>query len=203
MWVARVTSTGDRDRCLEVRHGALGPILLLAPLLGACARTQYEPINSPRVSSTSGGYMRDGLNYGHGFGGLADAVADNPQAHTEAKTASRLYTGGAICGGFGLAAEVGGLVLASAGSDVDERTGETTATPAVPIGFAIFAAGVALSVTGIVLLAHSNTHAIDAMNIYNDGVELKRAPVPAPPGPGPRIDAVPVAPVSAPAVDGR
>lgn len=165
--------------------------VLIASMLGGCASTEYRPIKSARVSYTTDGYVRDGVTYGKSFGGLMDAVKDNPRAHRKAKDASNLFTGGVACAGFGFGAELGGLILMAGGTKVDEETQEVTTTPALPIGLGVFAAGIALSVASIVLLSNSNAHAFDAMNVYNDDVELKRAAPPPPSALGPRIDAVP------------
>ncbi len=85
-------------------------------------------MKSGRVAMTSNGYVRDGVTYPNTFGGLADAVKDNPRAHEKAEHASNLFTNGLITGGLGLAGEVGGIVLVATGTKHDDRTGETSTT---------------------------------------------------------------------------
>lgn len=164
--------------------------MLLVPVLGACSSTQYTPIKSARVSSTSDGFVRDGVKYPDTFSGLEEAVKENSRARAEAQKGGKLFTGGMICGGVGLGFEVLGVVLTATGSKQDEETGDVTYTNAMPIGLAMLLSGIALNVAALVLVNNSTAHAVDAMNIYNDDVELKRA-APPPSALGPRIDALP------------
>lgn len=64
-------------------------------------------------------------------------------------------------------------------------------TSAVPVGAIVLVAGLVLHVTSSILFYNSSMHAIDAMNMYNDDVELKRAAPPPAAALGPRVDAAP------------
>jgi hypothetical protein len=122
-----------------------------------------------------GGIYKNGKKYDD----LLVAVADNPRALEEARTAKSiavtsnwLFLGGL---GFGLAA---GVPLAVVGDAEHDKA-------LVVTGLGILIAGTIVSLVGSVVAGHVGPHVLDAINIYNDDVEAKmfiRRPAPAPTG---------------------
>jgi hypothetical protein len=137
-----------------------------------CASTNYQPANSPRVSVASDGIHKNGKVYKDPL----EALADNPRALEEARTAQSLVSwgNGFILGGSGLI--VAGAATAIAGG----KNGTTTVT-----GLSLMLGGFVADIVGIILASNATPHAVDALNIYNDDVEAKmfiRRPAPAPTG---------------------
>src|SRR5689334_10742299 len=91
--------------------------LVVALGVSGCATPSYQPANSPRVSIViegSGRYRRNGKKYDD----LVEAVADNPRASEEARTAGpqNRWTTGLVLGGF-LLNIAGGTVAAAGRND--------------------------------------------------------------------------------------
>jgi hypothetical protein len=161
---------------------------LLLSLLSACGSTQYKPIKSPRVSVTSDGFVRDGVTYPAGLGGgLVEAVHGNPSAEEDARKAKGLLIGSVVCLGGAVVSMGTGFGLVVAGTKTDESTGKVSSTPVATVGGILLLGSLALDVVGLILAHRANARAHDAINIYNDGVELQRPSSP-PPAVGPRAE---------------
>jgi hypothetical protein len=102
-------------------------------------------------------------------GALPELVARNPVAAQHARTAHGQLAAGTSAYLTGAAAVAVGILALSG-----------------PPGWIVIGAGATLLGTGLGLLGAGLTHAIDAVNVYNDSVSV---PVPVPVGP------VPVGPV--------
>jgi hypothetical protein len=150
--------------------------LVLVVVLGVagCATSNYRPADSPRISLADGGIYKNGKK----TGGLVQAVADNPRALEEARTAESLaaWGGGLQLGGFALM--LAGLPTVAVAANDNNGTLAVTGVGLLT-GFFI------AEVVGIVMSRNAVPHALDAINIYNDDVEAKmfiRRPAPAPTG---------------------
>ncbi|HVW25498.1 MAG TPA: hypothetical protein VHC69_09015 [Polyangiaceae bacterium] len=150
--------------------------LALVVVLGVsgCATSNYRPADSPRVSVAYGGIYKNGKK----ADGLVDAVADNPRALEEARTAQSLAAWGGGLQLGGLALMIAGLpTVAVAANDNNGTLGLT--------GVGLLTGALIADVVGIVMSRNAVPHALDAINIYNDEVEAKmfiRRPAPAPTG---------------------
>jgi hypothetical protein len=121
--------------------------------------------------------VRDGRGYPVGMfgGGVADAVRGNPLAEYYAGAyAGRLTTGWALYGG-GLLATVGGVALLVDANKGSEDTGQAQ------LGGVALATGLGALVAGAVVLVTAQPYLYDAINAYNDGVDLRRWTPPHPP----------------------
>jgi hypothetical protein len=157
--------------------GLARPLLLglLLSMLSGCGSTQYKPIKSPRVSYTSDGFVRDGVTYPEGLGGgLVQAVQGNPRAEAEARSARSLTIASVVCMGGAVVALGTGIGLMAVGSRRDEMTGEPSSQTTVDVGGVVALGALALDVAALLLVSRANARAHDAINIYNDGVELQR-----------------------------
>ena len=145
---------------------------------GCGAPYSYQPANSPRVSvrDTPDGSVvyKNGKRYPN----IREAVADNPRALEEARTARSITVTSTwlFLGGVGL--DIAGVSMGGAGAAGNDKTlalaGWTTAL-----------AGLCIAIAGSVISGTARTHALNAINIYNDDVEAKmfiRRPAPAPSG---------------------
>jgi hypothetical protein len=150
--------------------------LALVVTLGVsgCASSSYRVADSPRLSLVYGeGIYKNGKK----CDGLVEAVAGNPRAVEEARTAQSLATWGSgfLLGGTAMFA--GGLTTVIAGGE--NRTTAVT-------GVSLMAGALVVDIVGWVMARNAGPHALDAINIYNDDVEAKmfiRRPTPAPTGP--------------------
>jgi hypothetical protein len=164
----------DVAKIFMLTRSSLALVVVLG-VTGCGATTTYQPANSPRLSVVHGGIYKNGKKYDD----LLVAVADNPRALEEARTAKSiavtsnwLFLGGL---GFGLAA---GVPLAVVGDAEHDKA-------LVVTGLGILIAGTIVSLVGSVVAGHVGPHVLDAINIYNDDVEAKmfiRRPAPAPTG---------------------
>jgi hypothetical protein len=137
----------------------LGRLLFVAlPVVSGCATT-YVPARSPRIAIVSGGYFKDGKKLG-----LLEAVRGNPRAEAEARTYDNLVAGtvGLLLGG--LATTTGGLIL---GVETKDRALDDLALGMLLAGFSSI-------IVSDVLITMAPPHAVDAINIYNDGVDQPR-----------------------------
>ncbi|MCC6902590.1 MAG: hypothetical protein IT377_26700 [Polyangiaceae bacterium] len=161
----------------------------------ASCSSQYRPHTGPRLSvlMDEGGvaYERDGQRFKHGFagGGLVEAVEDDPEAKQAAERYQSRMTSGLILYLVGTGCLVTGTVVGL--STIDERDDHSD-KDAVAAGGLL--CGVAGLIAGASLLASGMPYQWDAINIYNDNLEKRRAifPLPGPPG------FVPYAPIPAP-----
>ena len=157
-----------------------GWIVVLSLLVGQGCSSSYEPARSPRiVTVVEGGtptFVKNGERVGSTAfgGGLADAVRGNREAEHHARIGRNLTIGGLVLDVAGLGAMVGGVVLVSQDS-LSSSNDHSTAGSALLVGGAVAA------LAGGIMMICGQPHIYDAVNIYNDGLEL--APTPAPPGP--------------------
>lgn len=160
----------------------------------ASCSSQYRPHTGPRLSVVmdEGGmaYERDGQRFKHGFagGGLVDAVENDPEAKQAADRYQSRMTSGLILYLVGTGCLVTGMVVGL--STIDDRS-DHSGKDAVAVGGVL--CGVAGLIAGASLMASGMPYQWDAINIYNDNLEKRRAIFPAPP---PAY--VPYAPVPSP-----
>lgn len=151
---------------------------VLAMLLAGCA-SRYTPQRSPRVQMVWNGtnvtYVREGRTIDDGLlgGGLVDAVAGDPEAEDLAESYTDRKTAGFVVS-VASAACVGIVPLMD--PSLDDLL--------EPIGFALVCM-TALSLTGASLMASAIPFQYDAVNVFNDHLELRlqRLVVPRPPAP--------------------
>ncbi len=131
-------------------------------LVPACG-TVYRPSPSPRIGLVvvHGGvsYLKDGRETPVGplGGDLEPLVAGDAEAVRLARRARRELA-------FGVPGYVGGLAAVVVGLALGK-----------PVGWAVAGAGLVMAGTGIGLMGAGAVNAIDAVNVYNNGVPL-RAP---------------------------
>jgi hypothetical protein len=152
--------------------------LALVVVLGVtgCGSTwSYQPANSPRLSVTHGGIYKNGKKYND----LLVAVADNPRALEEARTAKSIAVTSSWLTLGGLVGEVAGGTMIGVGiGEHDNALGLA--------GFGTAFAGIIVVAVGLAVAGKVGPHVLNAINIYNDDVEAKmfiRRPTPAPTGP--------------------
>jgi hypothetical protein len=192
--------------------------LCLMLSIGGCS-SQYQPQMGPRLSVVldEGGitYVRDGQRFKHGFmgGGLVDAVEDDPEAKEAAEKYHSRMTSGFVLYLVGTGCLLTGMFVGL--STIDERERHDGKDAIALGGLACGAAGL---IAGASLLASGIPYQYDAINIYNDNLDQRRAimlppaamPVPAPyvpvlvPPPAPPAPPAPPPPLggSAPDVGG-
>ena len=201
---ARASSrTCTEAECARSRGPTRGIALALSVALAGCS-THYQPLAGPRVSvvldSGNPAYVRGGKTYSHGFagGGLVDAVGDDPEAREAAETYHSRMTTGLVLTLVGTACLLTGTVMftsAIASDRTDTANDSHSTRDALTVGALLCAAGTVIA--GSVLLTTAQPYQWDAINIYNDHAEQRRAPPPWPyaNGAGPLV---PRAPVPAP-----
>jgi len=153
-----------------------GPLRLCAIAAVAATAgcsTTYSPQRSGRVAMImpdgSPAFVRDGRTYPAGVlgGGLADAVACDPEAVEHAHAYTRDMA-------IGLISTIAGT--AAVGGDAAYGTARAGAWPQ-PVDLGILGAGVVAIIIGDIFLANAPPNLYDAINIYNDHVS---APAGAP-----------------------
>ena len=166
-------------------------------MLALGCSSRYQPQTGPRLSVVidegSVTYVRDGQKFKHGFagGGLVEAVADDPEAKEAADKYHSRMTSGLVLYLVGTGCLVTGMIVGLSTIDEREQHGDRDA---VAVGGLL--CGVAGLVAGAALLASGMPYQYDAVNIYNDNLDKRRAillPAAGPPG------FVPWAPLPVPA----
>jgi hypothetical protein len=167
--------------------------------------SHYQPVTGPRLSVVledgAPTYVRDGRKFKHGItgGGLVDAVEDDPEAKKAAETFNSRTTTGLVLYLVGTGCLLTGLFVGVGTLDDRDRNSDRDALAAGGI-----LCGVAGLLTGGGLIASGMPYQYDAINIYNDNLERRRAIMLPPPGPlGPPAPPgppgyVPYAPVPVP-----
>lgn len=174
---------------------------LLAISIAGCS-SQYQPQLGPRLSvmldEASVTYVRDGQKFKHGFmgGGLVEAVEDDPEAKEAAEKYQSRTTSGFVVYIVGTACLLTGMYAGF--STIDDREPHRE-KDALAVGGLL--CGVAGLITGVALLASGAPYQYDAINIYNDNLEKRRA-IMLPPMRLPPPGYVPYAPVPVPAPPG-
>ncbi len=146
--------------------------------------SSYQPQMGPRLSIAmdegSLTYVRDGQRFKHGFtgGGLVEAVEDDPEAKQAADRYQSRVSSGLVLYLVGTGCLVTGMVV---GFDT-LRDRESSATKDAVLAGALVC-GVAGLIAGGSLLASGMPYQWDAINIYNDNLERRRAIVLPPAGP--------------------
>lgn len=169
--------------------------LTLVVSMGCSSR--YRPVDGPRLSVVmdegSVTYVRDGQRFKHGMmgGGLVEAVEDDPEAKEAAETYNSRLTSGFVLYLVGTGCLITGMIAGF--STIDDR-GDHSERDAVAAGGLL--CGVAGLIAGASILASGIPYQYDAINIYNDNLEKRRAIMLPPPGPP---GYVPYAPVPVPA----
>ena len=150
--------------------------LVLLALVAACS-SSYAPRSQRRLSVVmSGGTLaavRDGRQVDLGLfgGGLEDAVRGVPQAEESARTFHNRMVSGFLVG-------MGGMLCSSiavgAATEEDIEGNDTSAELGISLGCLVVA------FAGFGVMASGPPHMYDAVNIYNDAVELAPSPAPIP-----------------------
>ena len=144
---------------------------LLASIFACACSSGYEPAKSPRITTIIEGgsptFVKDGARYGNpAFAvGLVHAVQGNPRAEEQARIGRNLAIGGFAIDMAGLGSEIGGLVALQ--HDQGRGQPSTLAT-------GLIFGGLGAVIVGGVMLFSAQPHIYDAVNIYNDGVDLPR-----------------------------
>lgn len=166
-------------------RASLGGVLILTTVTTACSTT-YMPRATGHVALVMDGgtikYAKNGQTESLGFfgGGLVDAVTGNPVAEEEARTYRNLNVAGFTTTMVGAASAGAGLGLLVANSAQSQRDDAATSA-----GLALLLGGLVADVVGSFLMVGAQPHMMDALNIYNDGVDATHL-VPTPivyPGP--------------------
>ena len=144
----------------SLRALALPPVALAV----ACSST-YLPRGGPGIAVIQRegelAYVKDGQVTPHGFlgSGLLDVVRDHPEALAHARVYRSRLTWGFVTAMIGAGLESGGLVYGAIAEDVD-LDGSVTA--------ALILSGLAVTFTGLVVMASGQHRHWDAINVYND-----------------------------------
>lgn len=169
------------------------PRLALTLLVLAGCSSSYTPRSQRRLSIVmSGGSLaavkgRRETDLGLFGGGLEEAVRGVAPAEEAARTFHNRMVSGFLLGMGGFICSTVALG-AAAEADVDGDDSDTE----LAVGFGCLAA----ATVGFVILATGPPYMYDAVNIYNDAVEL--APSPAPIPYAPRAPAAPAGPPGGP-----
>jgi len=178
-----------------------------------CASTSYTPRGDGRIATVMEGgspvLMKDGKRFPAGVDGLRDAVAGNPAAEEHAHGYSQAMHLSLAENLIGLGAVIAGAVVVApnrdaAGNDLPVSRERNIA------GSVLFFGGLAAIIVAGFHVASAQSHYMDAINVYNDGV-LPRLPPPAawrppvpplppPPGSGTPQMAPPPVPEPSPAL---
>jgi hypothetical protein len=156
--------------------------LLGLVLMQGCS-SSYEPARSPRIETVIEGgqptFVKDGVHFGSPVWGtgLVDAVQGQPQAEHHARVGRNLIVGGFVLDLFGLGSEIGAVAVAA---HEDKEHGDELPSGLV-VGLVV--GGVAAALAGSVMMIAGQPHVYDAINIYNDSVEVR----PSAPALGPRV----------------
>ena len=159
-----------------------GFVVLLGLVFAEGCTSSYEPAKSPRIATVVAGgqptFVKDGVQFGSQVWGtgLVDAVHGNPRAEHHARVGRNLIAGGFVLGLVGLGSEIGGLVVAV--HDNNQPNGEAS-----PLAIGLIIGGLATALTGSALIMAGQPHLYDAINIYNDSVDVR----PTAPPVGPRV----------------
>lgn len=165
----------------QVRVRAVALVALLAPTSLGCA-SSYVPRPGPHVALVQDGgtisYVRDGVKYDGGiFGGdIEEAVTGSQRAEEYAREYKGGLTTGFVMTMVGVVGFVGGagLMGAEAAQTPTSDSGVTTAA-------IVMVSGLVLELVGAGIAARAQTHLYDAVNVYNDDVDMGHLRA-APPG---------------------
>lgn len=133
----------------------VGVILILT----GCARV-YAPVASPRVTFTTNGVYKQGMNVGSLAYGTPDAVKGNARAESEANLGRSMNTAGWVFQ-IGGAGTLGAAAVVATGDKDNSKQSLVTG---------LLLGALAASFTGDGLWIAGNTHSVNAINIYNDGL---------------------------------
>ncbi|HXT95745.1 MAG TPA: hypothetical protein VN853_05560 [Polyangia bacterium] len=177
-----------------------------------CASTMYTPRPDGRIAVTSTGatlhYTKNGASVRASMDNLQQLVADNPAAAEHARRAASDFQTGFVLDFGGLAATLAGAFVMAPGTNPD-GTGRPVSDGHLAAGSALLVGGLVSIFGAIHYLTSAQSHQLDAINIYNDGVVVwpppgtpARPPVPSPvplappPRAAPAPAPLPPAPVS-------
>jgi len=139
--------------------------LVVALGITGCASSSYRVADSPRVSLVDDHGAKVYKN-GKRYKDLLDAVADNPRALEEARTAQTFaaWEGGLLLGGTALdVAAVPTLIVGV--KDHDAALAWT--------GYGLLVGALVADIGSIIMARNATPHVLDALNIYNDDAEAK------------------------------
>ncbi len=148
-------------------------VVLASVLLGGCGATIYTPRPSPRIQVVPDGsglaLVKNGRHFTTGTlgGGVEEAVEGNPQAEEEAREYRHRGVAGFILSTVGsVTAGVGAGVLV--GNELQQNPSSTLldASIAMTIG------GAVLSIIGSLVASSAQPHLWNAINMYNDGLQV-------------------------------
>jgi hypothetical protein len=171
----------------HARARAVALVALLAPTSLGCA-SSYVPRPGPHVALVQDGgtisYVRDGVKYDGGiFGGdIDEAVRGSQRAEEYAHEYKSGMTTGFITTMIGALGTIGGAVWMgdAAGQTPISNSGVTTAT-------IVMLSGIVVELIGAGIAARAQTHLFDAVNSYNDDVDMGRVRSASPEAPPPVI----------------
>ncbi len=173
---------GQRHCCAAVGLRGLAALLAALSLATACNAT-YQPRPSKLLKWTlidgSPAVVRLGRAYPvNGFGqGLIEAVADNPRALEHAEAHREGTTWGLITALGGAAVMFGSPVLLLADSD---NPGQEPSAGSVSLAIGGAVTGIVLYGLGLGMVASAQPRMYDAVNVYNDDLEVLLPPLAAP-----------------------
>lgn len=162
-----------------IRRSVAGGVLFVA--VTGCA-TSYQPRANGRIAyGMSGGnvvFIKDGKTYPQGFfgGNLVDLVEDNPEAAEQARAYRDTSATGFVITLVGAAGVTTGVLM---GPSRPKNEGDGEEQKIDPVATGVFIGGLAVWMTGLFVLLAAQPHMLDAVNIYNDGVDQDP---PLPPG---------------------
>lgn len=128
-------------------------------VLTGCAQA-YSPVASPRVTFTTNGVYKNGMNVGSLAYGTPDAVRANARAESEANLGRSMNIAGWVFQIAG-AGTLGAGAAIAAGDKDNSKPGLVTG---------VLLGALAASLVGDGLWLAGNTHSVNAINIYNDGL---------------------------------
>lgn len=163
--------------------------LVLVVALGGCfstghvgrdPRKVYVAMEDGRRGYTKAGEFHTELGFG---GNLVELVSDNPEAERAARTFRNRSIGGALMTIAGSLCMPAVMIYSLGRALEDEQDAFTQNTFSILVGCAV------LSTVGVFYWTSGMPYQMDAVNIYNDGVDAR--PPQWPPPPAPQLPPIP------------
>ena len=157
-----------------------GLAVLLTLVFSQACTSSYEPARSPRIATVidSGQptFVKDGVHFGSAVWGtgLVDTVQSSPQAQHHARVGRDLIAGGFALSLAGLGSEIGGVVVLA--QDTNEPSGKASG-----LAIGLLVGGIAAALAGSFMIMSGQPHVYDAINIYNDSLEVRSTTLPSGP----------------------
>ena len=134
-------------------------------VLGACATSQHQVMNSQMVSFKPKGYEKEGQFYKRRFfskKGLMEVVKGNAKAEAYARKSKKAFNWatGLVSGG----------ILSTVSGSIMMGDSDNLSTNQSKVGAVLYGLGAILTISASVQAYNSAVHEIDAVNAYNDDV---------------------------------